>query len=198
MRITAMLCGCAVLAGGCIASPFEPSKTDMPTLYQRTYQNGGEAILPPGAATHSSHGLPLIPFAGSGSGVVNVTATARSGVFTVNTRDAITVHGTSPNTLLHVRATADVGLPGGQQTDGVCQRANSGQFMPLLSFPGGPPATLETSPGGAGASDIEFGITNPFVPEGGSLDLMIRLVDVLPPGVPSIDLRTPCFTLQTR
>lgn len=44
MRMTAVLCGCIVLAGGCIASPFEPSKTDMPTLYQRTYQNSGEPM----------------------------------------------------------------------------------------------------------------------------------------------------------
>jgi hypothetical protein len=149
------------------------------------------------ASQSSSHGLPLIAIAGSGSGIVNVTANARGG-FTANTRDAIAVHGVTPDTVLYVRAAADVGLPGGQQGDGVCQRAALGQFQPLLAYPGGPPAILETSPGGAGATHVVFGITNPFVPEGGSLDLVLRLVDALPPAAPTIDLRTPCFTLEIK
>jgi hypothetical protein len=144
------------------------------------------------------HGLRFIALAGSGSGIVNVTANARTGAFTANTRDAINVHGVAPNTLLYVRAAADVGLPGGQQADGVCQRAALGQFQPLLAYPDGPPATLETSPGGAGATHVVFGITNPFTQDGAGLDLVLRLVDALPPAVPAIDLRTPCFTLQIK
>jgi hypothetical protein len=70
--------------------------------------------------------------------------------------------------------------------------------MPLNSFPGGPGATIETSAGGAGATHIIFGVNNPFIPEGGRLDLVIRLVDALPPAVPTIDLRTTCFTLETK
>ena len=149
------------------------------------------------ASASPSHGLPLTAVAGSGSGIVNVTANARTGAFTANTQDAINVHGVSPNTVLFVRAAADVGL-GGQQADGVCQRAALGQFQPLLAFPGGPPATLETSPGGAGATHVVFGLTNPFTQDGASLDLVLRLVDALPPAVPTIDLRTPCFTLEIK
>ena len=159
------------------------------------------ALSAPGGVTSesksASHGLPLTAFAGSGSGIVNVTANARGG-FTANTQDAIHVHDVTPNTVLYVRAAADVGLPGAQQADGICQRAALGQFQPLLAYPGGPPATLETSPGGAGATHVVFGITNPFVPEGASLDLVLRFVDALPPAVPTIDLRTPCFTLEIK
>jgi hypothetical protein len=161
---------------------------------------GAHSLAAPTVSTSSevSHGLRLTAFAGSGEGLVNVTANARTGGFVVNTRDAINVHGVTPNTVLYVRAAADVGLPGGQQSDGVCQRAALGQFQPLLAFPGGPGATIETSAGGAGATHVVFGINNPFVPEGGSLDLVIRLVDALPPAVPTIDLRTVCFTLETK
>jgi hypothetical protein len=75
------------------------------------------------ASESPSHGLALTAVAGSGSGIVSVTANARTGAFTANTQDAITVHGVSPNTVLYVRAAADVGLPGGAQADGICQRA---------------------------------------------------------------------------
>ena len=144
-----------------------------------------------------SHALQLIAFAGSGSGIVNVTANARTGAFTANTQDAINVHGVTADTVLYVRAAADVGLPG-QQADGVCQRAALGQFQPLLAYPGGPGATLETSQGGAGATHVVFGVNNPFTQDGASLDLVIRLVDALPPAVPTIDLRTSCFTLEIK
>ncbi len=150
------------------------------------------------AEQSTSHGLQLVAFAGSGSGIVSVTANARTGAFTANTQDAINVPGVTPNTAPSVRAAADVGLPGGQQADGICQRAALGQFQALLAYPGGPPATLVTSPGGAGATHIVFGVTNPFVPDGASLDLVLRLVDALPPALPAIDLRTPCFTLKIK
>ena len=127
-----------------------------------------------------------------------MTSNARTGAFTVNNQDSINVHGVTPNTLLYVRAAADVGLPGGQQADGVCQRASLGQSQPVLAYPGGPPATLETSPGGAGATHVVIGFNNPFVPDGASFDVVLRLVDALPPAVPTIDLRTPCFTLEIK
>ena len=191
--------GMAGIAVGCgeINDPVRPSS--MPT-------GGGAASFsaPSGALSSAtsalaspSHALQLTAVAGSGSGIVNVTANARGG-FTANTRDSINVHGVSPNTVLYVRAAADVGLPGGAQADGLCQRAELGQFQPLPAYPGGPPATLETSPGGAGATHVVFGITNPFVLDGGSLDLVLRLVDALPPAVPTIDLRTACFTLEIK
>jgi hypothetical protein len=191
--------GMAGAAVGCgeINDPVRPSA--LPT-------GGGAASIgapggAPGSATSAlaspTHRLSLTAVAGSGSGIVNVTANARGG-FTANTRDAINVHGVSPNTVLYVRAAADVGLPGGAQADGICQRADLGQFQPLLAYPGGPPAILETSAGGAGATHVVFGITNPFVSDGGSLDLVLRLVDALPPAVPTIDLRTACFTLEIK
>ena len=187
----------AAVGCGAINDPVRPSS--LPT------GGGAASVSAPsgalGSATSAlaspSHGLPLTAVAGSGSGIVNVTANARGG-FTSNTRDAINVHGVSPDTILYVRAASDVGLPGGAQADGICQRADLGQFQPLLAYPGGPPATLETSPGGAGATHVVFGITNPFVSDGGSLDVVLRLVDALPPAVPTIDLRTACFTLEIK
>ena len=156
------------------------------------------SVLGGALASNATHALPLTAFAGTGEGLVNVTENARKGEFTVNTRDAINVHGTSPNTVLYVRSSADVGLPNGQQSDGVCQRAALGFFQPLLASPGGPPATIETSAGGAGATQIDFGINNPAMPEGARLDIMIRLVDALPPALPTIDLRTACFTITVK
>jgi hypothetical protein len=147
------------------------------------------------ASADESHGLPLTVVTGSGEGMVNVTPNARGGIYAVNTRDTINVHGVPPGTVLYVRAAADAGL-GAQQADGVCQRANLGFFQPLLSTPGGAPAVLEASAGGAGATQIDFG--SALLPEGAALDLVIRLVDALPPAVPTIDLRTECFTLQTK
>jgi hypothetical protein len=41
--MTAMLCGCAALASGCIPAPFEPSKISLPTHFQRTAHETGEA-----------------------------------------------------------------------------------------------------------------------------------------------------------
>jgi hypothetical protein len=150
------------------------------------------------ASQSSSHGLPLTAFAGSGSGVVNVTPNARDGEFTLNTEDEINVHDVTPGTLLYVRAAADVGLPNGQQSDGTCQRAAAGQFNAVLLYPGGPPATIEISPDGGGAVHIEDHRNSPLLPPGGSADFMFRVVNALPPAVPSIDLRTECFTLQIK
>ena len=145
-----------------------------------------------------SHGLELTPWIGQGSGIVNVTPTARAGDFVANTQDAVHVHGVAPAKLLYVRVAVDVGLPGGQQADGICQRGDLGQFGPLALYPGGPPATIETSPGGTGTVHIVFGATSPFVSDGSRLDLVFRVVDALPPAVPTIDLRTDCFTIEIK
>lgn len=158
----------------------------------------GPAGIAGSAESTETNGVPLAAVVGSGSGKVNVTHNARTGMYVINSQDAINVHGTAPNTLLYVRSSADVGLPNGQQADGSCQRAALGFFQPLLSYPDGPPATLETSNGGAGATHVVFGINNPLMPEGARLDIMIRLVDALPPAAPTIDLRTPCFTIEVK
>jgi hypothetical protein len=145
--------------------------------------------------------IPLIAVTGSGSGIVNDSATANDGGFTLRGQVNINVHGAPPDTLLCVQIAADVGLPGapeGEQNDGVCQRAAAGLFAPLASYPGGPPATLQTSPGGAGAAHTTAAINNPFLSDGGRVDVVIRLLDVLPPGVPSVELRTPCYIFEIK
>lgn len=141
------------------------------------------------------HGLELTPWVGDGGGIVNVTPNARSGEFVANTEDVVHVRGVAPNTLLYVRVAADVGLPGGQQADGVCQRANLGQFAPLALYPGGPPATIETTAAGTGTVHVTFGATNPAIADGSQLDLVFRVVDALPPATPTLDLRSDCFTI---
>jgi len=158
---------------------------------------GGNPAAPAArAASNSSHAVELHPVVGEGTGFVNVTPNARGG-FVANTEDVVSVHGLSPNTLLYVRVAADVGLPG-QQDDGICQRASLGQFQPLALYPGGPPATFETSAGGSGTVHVTFGVTNPAVSDRSRLDLMFRVVDALPPAVPTIDLRTGCFTIEIK
>lgn len=151
----------------------------------------------PAALAAEGHGLVLIPVVGEGTGIVNVQANARKGDFVANTQDVVHVRGVTPHTRLHVLVAADVGL-GAQQADGICQRANLGFFMPLALYPGGPPATLETSPGGSGTVHVVFGATNPAISNGSELDLMFRVVNALPPAVPTIDLRTECFTIQIK
>ena len=160
--------------------------------------NGLNPAAPAATAASNGHALVLHAVTGTGTGVVNVTPTARSGDFVANTRDVVHVQGVASDTLLYVRVAADVGLPGGQQGDGVCQRANLGFFQPLALYPGGPPATLETSRGGSGTVTIDFGATNPAISDGSTLDLVFRVVDALPPAAPTIDLRTDCFTIEIK
>jgi hypothetical protein len=122
----------------------------------------------------------------------------RASNHTQDTHDSINVHGVPPNTVLYVRGSGDTGLPGGQQSDGVCQRAVLGLFGPVALFPGGPAATIEASPGGAGTVHIIDGRNAPTLSDGVATDIMLRLVDALPPAAPTIDLRTPCLTLLVR
>src|SRR5262245_16445518 len=80
-----------------------------------------DALLPirPMSQPSSQHGLELTPVIGTGSGIVNDTATANDGGFSLRGQVTIAVHGVPPDTLLHVQIAADVGLPGapaGQQT----------------------------------------------------------------------------------
>jgi hypothetical protein len=188
------LVGGTVVAA-CSTSATGPTRSsDLPTAAA-----GGAFAQPEdNNSSGSSHGLPLTAVTGSGSGVVNVTATAIGGVYTLNTQDSINVHGVPPNTVLYVRGAGDTGLPNGQQSDRVCQRAAQGLFGPVALFPGGPAATIETSAGGAGTVHITDGRNSPFLFDGATTDIMLRLVDALPPAVPTIDLRTPCFTLLVR
>jgi hypothetical protein len=123
---------------------------------------------------------------------VNVTYTANDSSFEAAGEITINVHGAAPDSVLFVRFGSDTGLPNGQQADGICQRAAAGVFFGIGLYPGGPPATVETSPGGAGAVHIKFGANNPFLPDGATVDSMLRLVDSLTS--PTVDLRTACHT----
>lgn len=139
-------------------------------------------------------GLPLIPVVGTGAGSFSLVHTESDrGGFTGDSQLTISVHGVTPNTVLYVRRAGDLGLPGGQQADGICQRANAGLFGPVPA-PDGTPVIFETSPGGSGTTHIHFYGTG----EGNRLDSVWRVVDALPPAVPTIDLRTPCFTFTVK
>ena len=139
-------------------------------------------------------GLPLIPFIGEGAGRFNLVHTESDrGGFTADSQLTISVHGVAPNTVLYVRRAGDLGLTGGQQTDGICQRADAGLFS-ALPRPDGTPVTFETSPGGSGQVHVHLFGTS----EGNTLDAVFRVVDALPPAAPTVDLRTPCFTFTVK
>ena len=151
----------------------------------------------PGASaahTPSTQGLELTAVVGSGSGMFNLVHTENDSGGTADAQITISVHGVPPNTLLHVLRGGDVGLPNGQQADGVCQRATAGLFGPI-PVPSGGGVTLETSAGGAGSTHIH--LSGP-TPEGTTVDSVYRVVDALPPAVPTVDLRTACFTLVVK
>ena len=164
------------------------------SLRSPTGPNTGAIVDQPTLASVSGNGLPLTAVVGTGSGTFNLAQTASDRLSTGDAQFTISVHGVSPNTLLYVQRAGDVGLPGGQQADGVCQRATAGLFGPV-PHPEGGTVTLETSPGGTGATHVHFfGPT----PNGTTIDTMYRLVDALPPAVPTVDLRTPCFTFTIK
>ena len=159
--------------------------------------NTNSAAVAPGAVA-ASHGLTFSAIVGQGSGTLNVTANSRTGAFTLNAMVSVNVHDVTPNTVFYLLRSGDIALAGGQQADGVCQRAAAGLFGPVPMQVGGPPATLETSSGGAGALHVELQGNDPFLPDGAGVDVVYRLVDALPPAAPSIDLRTPCFTFTAK
>jgi hypothetical protein len=185
-------------AAGCSAGSSAPSAGAVNVAPSSLSAASAAGSSVPKGVAGGTHGLLLTPWTGEGTGIVNVTANARNGDFVANTEDTIHVRGVAPNTVLYIRAAADVGLPGGQQADGICQRAAGGQFAPFALFPGGPAATIETSDGGSGTVHIVFGANNPLVADGSALDLVFRVVDALPPAVPTIDLRTECFTVTIK
>lgn len=189
--IIAVLASSAI-AAGCSTSWSDPTASSIvPTAPSVFVESSPSAVSPSVRSRGSpSNGIPLIPVVGSGSGIVNRAATANEGEFTANSQVNINVHGVTPSTLLFVLTAGDIGLP--SQADGVCDRAAAGLFTNNQS------ATLKTSPGGAGAVHMVFGSNNPSLPDGASFDVVIRLVDALPPATATIDLRTPCFTAEIR
>ena len=146
------------------------------------------------SAANGGPGLPFIAVVGTASGRFNLvhTESDRNG-FTGDSQLTISVEGVAPHTVLHLRRAGDLGLPNGQQADGICQRAAAGLFGPV-PLPTGGFATLETSAGGSGAAHVHFYGTG----EGNRLDSVWQLVDALPPASPTVDLRTPCFTFTVK
>jgi hypothetical protein len=153
---------------------------------------GGSRTVQSGTTT----GLPLTAVVGSGSGTLSDAATASDQEGAINLQLTMNVQQTAPNTTLYLMRAGDVGLPNGQQSDGICQRANLGFFQPVREQPGGPIATLQTSNGGSGALHLE--LSGNDVPDGAQIDVVYRLVNALPPASPTIDLRTPCFTFTVK
>jgi hypothetical protein len=136
---------------------------------------------------------------GTGSGIVNVTATAAvPGTFSAQIN--VNVHGAPPNTTFYVQRAPEVGRAIG--ADGICQRAAGlapwGPPAPnFVTFPApaaGPLVTLQTSSGGAGAVHIDF--SAPTISDGTQFDVMFRLVDSLTS--PTTELRTGCFTVTVK
>jgi hypothetical protein len=187
-RVVVLCAGLAVGSGACSATdpgtPLTPSRVEAPPA---------AVALQTGAA---SHALAFLPVAGEGAGTLNITATPNPGDFTLNAQVTVTVHGVSPNAILRLVRAGDRALAGGQQADGVCQNAAAGVFFPVSPVPGGPPVTLETSAGGSGVVHFELQGSDPFLPDGAAIDVVYRLVDALP--VPTVDLRTACFTFTAR
>ena len=147
-----------------------------------------------GTAANGGPGLPFIAVAGTGSGRFNLvhTESDRNG-FTGDSQLTISVQGVPPDTVLYLRRAGDLGLTGGQQADGICQRAAAGLFGPV-PLPEGGFVTLETSAGGSAAAHVHFYGAG----EGNRLDSVWQLVDALPPASPTVDLRTPCFTFTVK
>jgi hypothetical protein len=172
----------SLLAGACSGDLASPAAPDAAVTGASAAQSGATQVLP------------LTALVGTGAGRFNLIHTASDRLFTGDAQLTISVHDVSPNTVLYVQRAGDIGLAGGQQADGVCQRAAGGMFGPVIGADG-QAATLETSAGGAGAMHMHLGGPTP---DGTSVDAVYRLVDALPPSVPTVDLRTPCFTLTVR
>ena len=178
------------MVAGLLAAACSGKASLSPTAPSDAASGAGSAI-----GANGGPGLPLIAVAGTGSGRFNLVHTESDrGGFTGDSQLTISVTGVPPNTVLYVRRAGDLGLPGGQQADGICQRADAGLFGPVPGPGGVGIVTLETSEGGSGATHVHFSGTG----EGNTLDSVWRLVDALPPAVPTVDLRTPCFTFTVK
>ena len=144
-----------------------------------------------------THGQLLSAVSGTGTGIVNVTATARpvAGTpagFGFSVEGEVTVHDAPPNTTFLVQRKPDLNV------NGICE----GPAFLTVPFPRpGPLVTLTTSEDGAGAA--HFSVQFPTKPDGSAFpdgtqfDVMFRLLESSPnPG--ATELRTQCFTVTTR
>ena len=159
------------------------------------------AVLTPDASIHAgsaTHGEALTAIRGSGSGIVDVTATAAvPGSFSAQIN--VNVHDAPPNTTFYIQRAPEIGRANG--ADGICQRAAGlppwGPPTPnfvTFAVAGNPSVSLLTSAAGAGAAHIDFAA--PTIPDGTQFDVMFRLVDSLTS--PANELRTECFTVTVK
>ena len=144
-----------------------------------------------------AHGQLLTAVSGTGTGIVNVTATAQpvAGTpagFGFSVEGEVTVHDAPPNTTFLVQRKPDLNV------NGICE----GPAFITVPFPRpGPLVTLTTSEDGAGAAhfSVQFPTElngSPF-PDGTTFDVMFRLLESSPsPG--ATELRTECFTVTTK
>jgi hypothetical protein len=138
-----------------------------------------------------SAGLPLSAVVGSGAGTFNLVHTASDRDATGDAQLTISVRGLPSNTTLSLMRAGDIGRPNNEQADGMCQRADLGQFGAVIG-PDGQPLTMQTGPGGAGVLHVR--LSGP-TPDGTAIDAVYRLVDTSPA---TVDLRTPCFTFVVK
>jgi hypothetical protein len=113
--------------------------------------------IPAAAADPTGAQSVLTAVSGQGTGLVNIAPTSAA-QGSLDARVTVNIHNAAPDT------TFAVIRGGGDATiDGMCTGTAFGQV-----------ATLNTSPGGAGA--VEFLRTNPNSPSGSQFEVMLRLV----------------------
>src|SRR5689334_17291556 len=85
--------GCGATFIGCSTVSTAPAVSSVIPTMPSAFPVAGSDVSRVLDTSHSgsSHGLQLTAVTGSGSGVVNVTATAIGGVYTLNTQDSIHV-----------------------------------------------------------------------------------------------------------
>jgi hypothetical protein len=132
-----------------------------------------------------THAIEMVAVVGSGSGAVNVTATAEDqGTFHV--QGQVHILGAAPATTYIVQRAPDLNV-----ADPACTG-------PWISFPipnAGPIVTLTTSPAGAGAAHFELGVGGAFT-SGTPFNVRFRLIDDL--ANPTSVLMSPCVTVVVK
>ena len=164
------LAGVLIFAAGCgkdAAFPVAPSAVRAEPVLAA---EGGSPGSPFG-----TNAVELAEVAGStpagGRGRVSVIPTGVRGFN--NFELTVVVHGAPPDADLYFQLRGDTGLTGGQQADGVCQRAATWPAPPVSVLN----QVLHTSPTGMGALHLRLETTSPFFDPGVTSDFMYRIVN---------------------
>lgn len=154
---------------------------DAPTT-PRTIASPGATLDVGGTETHA---IQLAAVLGTGSGAVNVTATAED-QWTFHVQGQVHIVGAAPNTTYFVQRAPDLNV-----ADPTCTG-------PWISFPvpnAGPLVTLTTSPAGAGAAHFELGVGGAFT-TGTPFNVRFRVIDDLQS--PTSILMSDCVTVVVK